>query len=135
MRRVPVNGSRLRALSARGALVALALLWAACARPPQDPLALDGNRLTVRNDSVDAWTDVEILLNHYFRLPVRSIPAGGVFQARLDQFVEYRGQRFDFNRIQITDLRLKAKGPSGQAVEIVKKFEKDRLSDALGGPD
>jgi hypothetical protein len=118
---------------ARAFAAAALALCAACSKPPEQPLQLDGSRLTVRNTTSDEWRDVELLLNHYFRLPVRSIAAGGVFQARLDQFVEYRGQRFDFGRMQITDLRLKAKRPSGEPIEIVMPFRKDRLTDAFGG--
>ncbi len=120
----------MRALFA-GGLVALALA-AGCAQPVAEPLVLDGNLLTVDNRTDQAWTDVEIWLNYYYRMTVRTIPAGGRFQAPLDTFVESRGGRFNFKRAQITDLRLKARGPDGAPIEIVKQFEAtglDRLGD------
>ena len=40
-----------------------------------------------------------------------SIPPGGRFQAPLDTFVAGFGQRFDFSRMQVKDLRLTAKLP------------------------
>ena len=52
---------------------------------------------------------------------------------RLDQFVDSYGRRFDYARLQITDLRLKARQPDGQPVEVVMTFRKDPLTDALGG--
>ena len=51
----------------------------------------------------------------------------------LDAFVAGYGQRFDFKRAQIVDLRLSAKGPDGQVIEVKKKFQKAGLAGALDG--
>ena len=56
-------------------------------------------------------------------------------QAPLDTFVAGFGQRFDFQRMQVTDLRLTAKLPDGKPLELKKEFEVGGLAGALGGKD
>jgi hypothetical protein len=105
----------------------------ACSKPPPDPLQLDGNLLTVTNQTPNEWVNVEVWLNTYYRVTTRSIPAGGRFQAPLDVFVAGFGQRFDFHRMQIKDLRLTAKLPNGEPFELKKQFQAGGLAGALGG--
>ena len=123
------TGLRIAALI--GVLAAAAT--AACSRPPPEQLKLDRNQLTVYNTTDTEWQNVELWLNHYFRATVGSIPPRGSFLVRLDQFVDSYGRRFDYGGLQITDVRLKAKRPDGQPVEVVMPFKKDALTDALGG--
>jgi hypothetical protein len=104
------------------AVVLVAIAAAACSRPAVEPLKLDGNMLTVDNQSKTDWTNVEIWVNTYYRMKTGSIPAGGRFQAPLDTFVAGFGQRFDFRRAQINDLRLTATLPDGTPLEIKKEF-------------
>jgi hypothetical protein len=112
-------------------VIAGLVLWAAvaggCGRPPDQPLKLDGNLLTVDNRSSKDWSHVEIWLNYYFRVTADRIPAGGRFQAPLDVFVESHGRRFDFKSMQVRDLRLTATLPDGSPVEIKKEFERTGL--------
>ena len=98
-----------------------------------EPLKLDGNMLTVDNRSSRDWTDVEIWLNHNHSVRTPAIPAGGRLQVPLDAFVAGFGQRFDYRRTQITDLRLKAKQADGTPVEVKKEFSVGGLAGALGG--
>ena len=104
----------------------------ACSKPPVEPLKLEGNLLTVDNRTKDDWEHVEIWLNTYYRVTVPVIQAGGRFQAPLDVFVAGLGQRFDFRRAQIRDLRLTAKLPNGQPLELTKQFAETGLG-ALKG--
>ena len=104
-----------------------------CYTPKPEPLKLEGNLLTVDNRTSRDWTNVEVWLNYHYRVTARSIPAGGRLQAPLDMFVAGFGQRFDFKRQQIRDLRLTAKLPDGQALELKKEFEVGGLAGALGG--
>ncbi len=106
---------------------------AGCHQVPPEPLKLEGNLLTVDNRTSQEWSNVEIWLNTYYRVTARSIPPGSRFQAPLDMFVAGFGQRFNFSRMQVHDLRLTAKLPDGQPLEIKKAFEGNGLSDALGG--
>ena len=115
------------------ALLAACLLVAGCSKPPAEPLQLDRNILTVDNRTSDDWTNVEIWLNTYYRVTVRSIPSVSRFQAPLDTFVAGFGQRFDYRRTPIRDLRLTATLPDGKPIEIKKEFESRGLADALGG--
>jgi hypothetical protein len=114
-------------------LALAALAPVSCTKKLQDPMVLERNMLTVSNQSSTAWTGVEIWLNTYYRVTTSSVPAGGRFQAPLDTFVAGFGQRFDFHRMQVKDLRLTAKLPDGSPVEIKKQFEKGGLAGALGG--
>ena len=100
----------------------LVLTTAACSSRLVEPLQLDGNMLTVDNRSDAAWTNVEIWLNTYYRIKTDSIPAHGRFQAPLDTAVAGFGQRFDFRRMQIKDLKLNATLPDGKPIEIKKQF-------------
>ena len=105
----------------------------ACGGPPIEALQLDGNLLTVNNRSSSDWTNVELWVNNYFRATTASIPAGGRFQAPLDTFVTGFGQRFDFRRMQIHDVRLTAKQPDGRPVELKKELTASGLPGALRG--
>lgn len=113
------------------AALAAGALVVGCSAPPPDPLQLDRNILTVDNRTKDDWNHVEIWLNTYYRVTWASIPAGGRFQAPLDTFVAGFGQRFDFHRAQVHDLRLTATLPDGRPLEIKKAFEVSGLG-ALG---
>ena len=119
----------------RGLLVviAFATTGAGCSKPAPDPLQLDRNLLTVDNRSSSYWRNVEIWLNTYYRVTTSSIPAGGRFQAPLDTFVAGFGQRFDFRRAQVVDLRLTAKLPDGTPLQLKKQFTASGLAGYLGG--
>src|SRR5947207_2475081 len=122
----------MRVFRAAAAIAALAVI-AGCSKPPQEPLKLEGNLLTVDNRSPQDWNGVEIWLNTFYRVTTSSIPAGGRFQVPLDAFVAGFGQRFDFRRAQIRDLRLVAKQSDGRPLELKKQFDASRLAGALGG--
>jgi hypothetical protein len=121
-----------RALLA-GFAIAVTAFLAACSRPAAEPLQLERNRLTVENQSPHDWTGVEIWLNTYYWVTTPSIPAGGRFQVGLDSFVAGFGQRFDFRRAQVSDLRLSAKLPDGKPLELKKQFTSSGLAGILGG--
>ena len=119
----------------RWCLAAAALVTAAACRdrPPIEPLQLEGNLLTVNNRSATDWTEVEIKLNlnHTVRVPL--IAAGARMQVPLDAFVAGFGQRFNYKRTQITDLRLTAKLPDGTPLALKKEFTQGGLAGAFGG--
>ncbi len=96
-------------------------------------MRLDGGLLTVDNQSTDEWLNVEIWVNNYYRALVPSIAAHARFQTQLDTFVSGYGQRFNFRRAQITDLRLNARRRNGEAVELKKDFQGTPLDEALRG--
>jgi hypothetical protein len=110
-----------------GTLVVAAAVSAACSRPAEEPLKLDGNVLTVDNRTDQEWKHVEVWLNTYYRLTIDSVPAHGRVQAPLDNFVAGFGQRFRFRQMQIHDLRLTATLPGGRPLEIKKSFRASGL--------
>lgn len=116
------------------AIALLTMAAAACSGPPAEPLKLDGNILTVDNRSSQEWTNVEIWLNTYYRVTAASIPPKGRLQTPLDNFVAGYGQRFEFRRMQIKDLRLTAKLPDGTPLEIKKDFVVGGLGALKGRP-
>ena len=101
--------------------------------PPIEPLKLDGNLLTIDNRSAQDWKDVEVRLNGNHTVRIPSIAAGGRMQVPLDAFVAGFGQRFDYHRTQITDLRLTATLPDGKPLALKKEFTVGGLEGALGG--
>ncbi|MGE5242827.1 MAG: hypothetical protein ACM3SQ_01185 [Betaproteobacteria bacterium] len=122
----------MRRLFLASAAVAAAL-GAGCSGPPKDPIQLERTLLTVENQSKQDWSDVQIWLNTYFRVTTPSIPAGGRFQTTLGSFVDGFGRRFEFQRMQVTDLRVTARLPDGRPVEIKKAFRASGLPGVLGG--
>jgi hypothetical protein len=117
-------------------LLSLALLWGAgaCRTIEPDPLTLDRNLLTVDNRTAQDWRGVEIWLNTYYRVTKDAVPANSRFQAPLDTFVAGYGQRFDFRRAQVKDVRLTATRSDGKPLELKKKFQSSvGLAGALGG--
>src|SRR5262245_53885726 len=123
----------MRASGCLLAIVAAAVLSAACYKPPPETLTLNGSMLTIDNHSADEWSNVEVWLNTHFRITTKSIPPRGRLQSPLNYFVAGFGQHFDYNRMQIRDLRLTATLPDGKRIEIKKEFEGDGLKGALAG--
>jgi hypothetical protein len=117
-------------------IVLAAILSAAaagCSGPPKEPITLDRGILTIDNRTGQAWSNVEIWINQYYRVTVSTIPPGGRFQTPLGSAVSGFGQRFDFNRMQVKDVRLDARLPDGKPLELKKAFVASGLAGALGG--
>jgi hypothetical protein len=122
-----------RSLRVVRVLCLVAACAAACRTIEPDPMTLERNLLTVDNRSSQDWTHVEIWLNTYYRVTAASVPAKSRFQAPLDTFVAGFGQRFDYRRAQIRDLRLTATLPDGKPLELTKRFDSAIGLGALGG--
>jgi hypothetical protein len=115
-----------------GALIVV-IAGAGCSKPPADPMRLEGNLLTVHNQSSSDWSNVEIWLNTHYRVIAPTLKAGGQLQVPLDTFVAGFGQRFNWRRAQIRDLRVTARLPDGSPIELKKDFAVGGLAGALGG--
>ena len=116
-----------------GAALLAAGVTAGCMANERPVLQLEGARLTLYNDSDEAWHDVEVVLNHHFRITPEDMPPEQVVHAPLDIFVAGYGQRFNIKTMQITDLRLTAKRPNGEPVEVKYDFSQGDLQGALEG--
>jgi len=117
-------------------LAVLALLFgaAACGGDQLQPLKLDGGTLVVRNDTDEEWKNVEIWVNWYYRAVIPSIPPHGRVDAKLDAFMEGYGRRFDYAHTMVKDLKLTAKRPNGEPLELKLPFKSgDDLKDAMQG--
>jgi len=112
---------------------ALVLVTAGCAQRLPDPLLIQGKRLTVSNQTSSDWTGVEIWLNHYYRVQVRKLDAGGRVVIPLNGFIEGYGRYFPADRQMVSYLRLTAKAPDGTTVEMVKQFDRHGLDLLLRG--
>jgi hypothetical protein len=115
------------------ALAAIVALAASCYKPPPEAMTLKGGTLTVDNHTSTDWSNVEIWLNTYYRMQVKSIPAGGRVQTPLDFFIAGLGQRFRYDHMQVRDLRLTATLPDGKPIEIKKEFEGDAFDAVAKG--
>jgi hypothetical protein len=87
----------------------------------------------VDNQTSRDWLDVEIWINHQYRITVPRIAARSRFTSTLDVFVAGFGQRFDRRRQRIDDLRLKAREADGTPVEVRLEMPKGGLAGALEG--
>jgi hypothetical protein len=115
-------------------LLAFVAVLGACRTIERDPITLERNLLTVDNQTAQDWKGVEIWLNTYYRVTKDVVPAKSRFQAPLDTFVAGYGQRFDYRRAMIKDLRLTATLPDGKPFELKKRFDGSLgLAGALGG--
>ena len=117
-------------------LAAAVVLPAGCRKETPETLDLQGVQLQINNETGDNWNGVELWLNRYYRATVSSIPAHSRYKVPLSSFVSGYAQRFDFDHMQISGLRLTAKKADGSIVEINKQFQKSGLAGvagALGG--
>ncbi len=108
-------------------VAAFVSMMAGCYKTSPEPLRLEGNMLTVDNQTSTDWNDVEIWVNSHYRMITKSVPAHSRFQAPLDTFVEGFGHRFDFKRQQVRDVRMTAKLPDGKPIELKMPFTVDGL--------
>ena len=121
----------MRTKAAAIVVVTWSALVAGCYKAPPQALTLNGNQLTIDNRTKTEWSNVEVWLNTHYRVTAKSSPPGGRVLVPLDMFVAGMGQRFNYNRMQVRDLRLNAKLPDGTPLELQKEFEVDGLA-ALG---
>jgi len=107
---------------------------AACReRPPIEPLELDGNMLNGQQPFVARLVRRGDPAEPEPHRQAGPILAGGRLQVPLDAFVAGFGQRFDYRRTQITDLRLTAKLPRRHAARADESVQVGGLEGALGG--
>lgn len=100
-------------------LVALAVAGPGCRDEPRLPIVVDGNTLTVENQTADEWRNVEIWLNDHYRVTRSSMPPGERFSVPLDAFVAGFGQRFNSKRQVVQGVEVTATNARGAPVKLV----------------
>jgi hypothetical protein len=112
----------MRSLRAGRAALLAALVAAGAAfgcQEQPEPIRLQGNQLTVQNQTGEEWQDVEVWLNDHYRVTRSSLAAGQRLDVPLDAFVAGFGQRFNF-RLQVpTGIEVTARGERGREVKLV----------------
>ena len=115
-------------------LIVVAVIVGGCHTVEPEPLQLERNLLTVDNRSSQDWNNVEIAVNYYYRIRTPKVAARSRFTATLDTFAAGFGQRFDWRKAQIRDLKLTATLPDGSPLELKKDFTESGLARTLGAP-
>jgi hypothetical protein len=91
---------------------------AACREEKPRPIVIDGNLLTVYNETRDEWRDIEIWVNDHYRVTKSSMAAGERMSVPLDAFVEAYGRRFDWRRQPVFGVEVTAKAAGRSDVKI-----------------
>jgi hypothetical protein len=100
-------------------LTAAALPGAACRDEPPEPITFVDRAIVVQNLTSDEWQNVEVWLNHHYRVTKSRMPPGERFSIPFSAFVAGFGQRFDAARQPIRGVEVNAAGPGGAKVRIV----------------
>ncbi|MEW5982856.1 MAG: hypothetical protein AB1806_10860 [Acidobacteriota bacterium] len=92
---------------------------AACRAEVRRPIVVDGNTLTLENQTADEWRGVEIWLNDHYRVTKPVMPPGERFVVPLDAFVAGFGQRFNSKRQIVQGIEVTATNARGEPVRLV----------------
>jgi hypothetical protein len=101
-----------------GLAAVLVVLAAPACRKPIEPLVVEGARLVVTNTSKEAWRDVKIWVNTFYRADVATLEAGGRLDAPLNRFSGPYGRFFDPRREAVKGVEITATSSSGAPVTI-----------------
>ena len=105
------------ALTAIVAAVIGRLLWSGDAAPT-DAIRIEGARVVVENQTSQAWRDVNVTINAYYRVRTGSIDPGGRLETPLVTLETGLGQRFNPAREHVTRVEVRATDVSGKPVAI-----------------
>jgi hypothetical protein len=108
----------LRACRVVLAVVALAVLAAACTTQPPPVIRVRDADVVIQNQSGAAWSGVEVWVNDHFRVTAASLDVGQVFVAPLNGFVAAYGQRFDRHLQPVFGVLVTATGGDRRPVRI-----------------
>lgn len=108
--------------------LAAALLALACAAgcsEEQDPVSVDGNAITVLNQSSQDWRNVLIVVNDHYRGGAPVLKANGRLNAPVSQFDTGYGQRWPMGTT-IRKVQVTAQGTDGAAVNLLWEIGQQR---------
>jgi len=89
----------------------------ACRTQP-DPILVTRDRITVSNLTDEAWVDVELTVNRYYRARLPRLDPHGRFDAPLRRFQGGFGHYFDPAREQVREVRVTARTSGETAVDL-----------------
>jgi len=116
-----MRGWRLTAVTLTlTALVALAIVRFGFSRASvsEPPIRVEGQRLVVENQTSEAWRNVIVTINAYYRASAQSVDAGGRLEAPLANLQTGLGQRFNVMRERVTRVEVRATDASGKPVTL-----------------
>jgi hypothetical protein len=100
-------------------LVAGGLLTARYCQPDyRVPILVGEGRVVVTNMTGNAWSDVDVWLNDYYRAQVERLQPDQRLEVPLNVFVSGYGQRFQPHRQQVKSVEVKARGASGERITL-----------------
>ena len=99
-----------------GALLVAQLFAAGCS-DPEDPIDVDGNAITVLNQSDHDWRNVLIVVNDHFRGGASVLKANGRLNAPVSQFDTGYGQRWQMGT-PIRKVVVTAEAANGDPVKL-----------------
>ena len=99
-----------------GALVLTLALAAGCS-DPEDPISVDGNAITVLNQSDHDWKNVLIVVNERYRGGASLLKANGRLNAPVSQFDTGYGQRWQMGT-PIRKVVVTAEAANGEAIKL-----------------
>jgi hypothetical protein len=82
------------------------------------PIRIEGARVVVENQTAEAWHDVSVTINAYYRVRTQSIDPGGRLETPLASLETGLGQRFNPAREHVARVEVRATDPSGKRVAI-----------------
>ena len=97
-------------------LVAITITAAACSKPP-DPLQVDGNAITVLNQTDHDWKNVLIVVNDHYRGAAPILRKEGRLNAPISGFETGYGQRWPAHE-RIRKVLVTATSDGGEAVKL-----------------
>jgi hypothetical protein len=102
---------------AAAGLLAVAL-WASACGPRREAIVLNGNIITIENQTSREWKNVVVTVNDHFQGGARTLTAGQVLTAPLSQFQTAHGQRFAIGRQSVFKIEVAATDDRGEAVAL-----------------
>ena len=107
-----------RGRSAAAAVLGVLLLaFAAACSEPEDPISVDGNAITVLNQTSHDWRNVLIVVNDHYRGGTPLLKAAGRLNAPVSQFDTGFGQRWPMGT-PIRKVQVTAQAANGEAVKL-----------------
>ena len=102
------------------ALVAAVIAWTLRSRPgaSAEPIRIDGARVVVENQTGQAWRDISVTINAYYRVRAQALDAGGRLETPVTSLETGLGQRFNPAREHVMRVEVRATDASGRPVAI-----------------